>query len=183
MPSSQRAKEALCEDEGNRPSWCAELGLGGPQSWVEGSWKVTLLSDEMDVEKRASILTDLYAEDGRVVGWLSIDVWNGGRLVTHSANTGDPGNILFNLPRQHEGWPHCVGDLDRIASDDERVQYFATVQSGGNCNRIDSNGTAIASMKRGRSAKIRLGNNNAVYNIDLTGFTAAMNHAAMLTRR
>lgn len=182
MPSSQRAKEAMCEGAENRPSWCAELAIGGAQSWKDGSWTVTSLSDDMDVDKQATVRTDLYSEDGRIVGWLSINVWNGGRLITHSANTGVPGNVFFNLPRQREGWPYCEGDLDRIAVDEERVQYLATIASGGRCNRIEASGGAIASMKRGRTAKVRLGSNIAVYSIDLTGFTAAMSRAAMLTR-
>jgi len=180
-PSSRRAQEAICSDDAPQPSWCAEIGLGRRevQSWVDGKWTVTLQSDEMDVDKRATLSTQLAGADGFNEGWIELTVWNGGSVVSHSANN----SILRNFYRDRERWPYCAGNLDRISVDGAEVQYIATIERGGKCNQIALNGRAIIAMKRGKNAKMRLGRNNTIYHIDLQGFTAAMRRAVRLTKR
>ena len=172
-PSSRAAQEAECAASSNKPSWCFDRDVREPNGGItaRGSWSVILASDEMDVDKEAEIETKLYL-DGRAVGWLTISVWNGGSFIQHKSSVGG---------RYY--WPWCANNLDRISVDGAPVQYLATVERGGECDRIAANGRAMSAMKRGNRAKIRFGGNDNVYEFNLTGFTAAFNRAVQITRR
>jgi len=179
MPSSRRAQIAECAGK-NSPAWCSDVGLGKPSpapKWQYGDWTVELLSDQMDVDKQASIRATLFDNEGYAAGSIELFIWNGGKLITHQVGTGH--SVILT----RKGWPFCERNLDRIAVDDQPVQYLATIKKPGHCDFISPGGSALSAMKNGQSAKLRLTGGGSVYRISLSGFTKAMNKAVEKTER
>lgn len=176
-PTSRAAQQAECAGRGAKPSWCDDddvKSLSNPNATrIAENWTVTLRSDDMDVDKYATLEAPLY-EPGGIAGKLTINVWNGGSIITHSSTPGG-----------RSWWPWCETNLDRISVDNGPVQYLAAIERGGDCDRIAHNGRAVSAMKRGSTAKIRVNREYGTtdYSLNLTGFTAAYNRAVQLTRR
>ena len=173
-PESRIAREAHCRDSATPPSWCNDPDVrfpNNPNAFSSGGWTVILKTDDMDVDKSAAIIANLYS-DSDVVGTFTITVWNGGETVEHNSSI-----------QREEYWPFCSHKADRIAVDGGEVMYLAGITRYATCDEISHNGRAISAMKRGSRARIRLGSHGGDFDINLNGFTFAYDRAVSLTRR
>lgn len=138
-----------------------------------GDWIVKLLTDEMDINQEAIIITAVKSGSSEPETFRLI-ISNGGSLITQ----------MSSMYGADHSWPFCTSDTTRIAVDDNPVTYLATIEKGGSCDSIPARGRAIAAMKRGKQAKVRLaakGGYTEDWVIGLDGFTAAFNRAIALT--